>query len=73
MVQVGIFVIIAGLLIVFFSALAGANKDNARFSVFGLIGFIPFGFANDKQLFMVSIIVAILFILITAVIALRTL
>lgn len=73
LIQIGIFVIALGFLTVFFGSLIGADKEGTKFSVFGLIGFIPFGFANDKQLFLASLIITILFVLVAAVIFFRTL
>lgn len=73
LILAGIFIIVLGFLIVFFGSLAGANKEDTKFSVFGLIGFIPFGFANDRQLFIASIIITVFFVLITALIFFRTL
>lgn len=67
----GIVIIFLGFLIIFLGSLTGANRENTRFSVFGLVGFIPFGFANDKRLFAVSIFITIFFILVTAVMFFR--
>lgn len=71
LVQIGFLIIIVGFIVIFFGSLIGANKENTKFSVFGLVGFIPFGFANDKKLFAVSIAAAIFFLLITALTFLR--
>ncbi len=66
LIQAGVLVVFIGFIIIFLGSLAGANKENTKFSVFGLVGFIPFGFANDKKLFAASIVITIFFLLITA-------
>jgi len=69
LLQVGILLILIGFALIFISSFLGArnsaeNKENGiKFSVFGLIGPIPFGVANDKKLFYFTIVVAIIFIL----------
>ncbi len=50
LVSIGMLVIIIGFAIVFIGALTGANKANTKVAVGGFIGFIPFGFGNDKRM-----------------------
>ena len=49
LIPIGILVILAGFALVFIGALTGAQKDT-KIAVGGFIGFIPFGFGNDKRL-----------------------
>lgn len=47
----GILLIIIGFIIVFFGALSGSkDSSKTKVAVGGFIGFIPFGFGNDKRL-----------------------
>ena len=50
LISIGIFVILIGFALVFIGALTGMNKANTKVAVGGFIGFIPFGFGNDKRL-----------------------
>lgn len=45
----GILIILIGFALVVVGALTSPNKD-AKVAVGGFIGFIPFGFGNDKQM-----------------------
>lgn len=56
--QIGILLIFLGVAAVLFSAFSGAKeKDSSvKFSFFGLIGPVPFGFGNDKKLFLFTMI-----------------
>ena len=59
----GILIIIIGFIIVFFGALNSSKESNAKVAVGGFIGFIPFGFGNDKNLvWFVTALSAILFL-----------
>ena len=67
-IALGILFVFIGMLIIIFSSILLAAKDSSRskakFSFVGLIGPIPFGISNDKRLFLISLIIAIvLFIL----------
>jgi uncharacterized membrane protein len=44
---------------------APSTKSETKFSVFGIFGFIPFGFSNDKKLFIFSIILTVVIILVS--------
>jgi len=60
LIQIGMLVIFIGIIILFIGAFSAAMKEknsNVKFSVFGLFGFIPFGFSNDRRLFYFSIII----------------
>ena len=63
MISIGIIVILVGFVLVFIGALKGIPKGDTKFAVGGFIGFIPFGFANDKRMLWVllAIMAAVLF------------
>ncbi len=66
LVGIGIVTIVIGFLLVFFGALFGAKEgaSNIKVAVGGFIGFIPFGFGNDKKLvWFVTVISIVLFLL----------
>ena len=65
LISIGILLIIVGFVIVFFGALFGAKdgNPNTKVAVGGFIGFIPFGFGNDKKLvWFVTILSLVLFL-----------
>ena len=57
MASLGILVILIGFALVFIGALTQAftGKSDTKVAVGGFIGFIPFGFANDKKMMWVLI------------------
>jgi uncharacterized protein (TIGR00304 family) len=61
MMQIGMLVIFIGIIILLISPMfASEGKGGTvKFSFVGLLGPIPFGFANDKKLFVFSIFLAI--------------
>ena len=50
LISLGILIILIGFTLVFIGALSAAPKGDAKVAVGGFIGFIPFGFANDKRM-----------------------
>ena len=50
LIPLGIGIILLGFILVFAGALTSANSKDAKVAVGGFIGFIPFGFGNDKNL-----------------------
>ena len=54
----GTFVIILGFIIVLFGVLKGSKESSSttKVAVGGFIGFIPFGFGNDKNLVWIAAI-----------------
>ena len=50
LISLGILIIFIGFIIVLIGALTAAPKGEAKVAVGGFIGFIPFGFANDKRM-----------------------
>lgn len=63
--QIGFFFITLGFLVILIASLYSITNQNneTRFSFFGMLGFVPFGFSNDRRLFVFSILLTILFIL----------
>ena len=61
LLTLGILIILVGFAIVVIGSLTGTQKGDTKVAVGGFIGFIPFGFANDKRLLYVLVgIMAIL-------------
>ena len=48
--SIGILIILIGFVLVFLGALTNLNSKDTKIAVGGFIGFIPFGFSNDKRL-----------------------
>jgi uncharacterized protein (TIGR00304 family) len=62
LISIGIFLIIIGFLIVFIGSLlsSGAKaKGETKVAVIGLLGPIPFGFGNDKKLFLIALVIGV--------------
>jgi len=55
LLSLGILIILVGFVIVIISSLTGSQKGDTKIAVGGFIGFIPFGFANDKRLLFVLV------------------
>ena len=65
LISLGILMIVAGFIIVFFGALMGAKETTSKtkVAVGGFIGPIPFGFGNDKNfVWFVTILSLVIFI-----------
>lgn len=63
LLQIGILLIFIGIIVIFISLLTATTKEKGekssfKFSVVGFLGFIPFGFGNDKKLMMLTVIIA---------------
>lgn len=70
LVKVGMAVIFLGILIVIFGSFYDATlfrraseEKQVKFSFFGLFGFIPVGFSNDRKLFFITMIIGLIFAL----------
>ena len=51
LVPIGILIIFIGIILIFIGALSQIKDGkNTKIAVGGFIGFIPFGFANDKRM-----------------------
>ncbi|MBL7056076.1 hypothetical protein ISS07_04145 [Candidatus Woesearchaeota archaeon] len=57
LISLGILIIFLGIIIVFLGSFLGSEKSNTKVAVGGFWGFIPFGFANDKN--MLKIVMAL--------------
>ena len=53
LVSLGMMIILAGVIVIAIGTLlnSASEKSEVKFSVFGLVGPIPFGFGNDKTVF----------------------
>ena len=63
LLQLGVLLAFVGIIAIFISLITAAAKEkgekgNFKFSVVGFLGFIPFGFGNDKKLMMLTLIIA---------------
>ena len=67
LLQLGILLAFIGIIIIFISMITSAAKEkdgkgkgSFKFSVVGFLGFIPFGFGNDKRLLLFTIILTVI-------------
>lgn len=73
LLQLGVLVVIIGFAIIissfFFAAANEKDKEKStfKFSVVGFLGFIPFGFGNDRRLLMFGIILTIVVVAATII------
>ncbi len=60
LVYAGIVLLIIGFLLIFLGMLLSAHGSRAetKYAVGGIIGFIPFGFANDKRLLITMLLIS---------------
>ena len=59
LVGLGIIVVFLGLIMIFTGALTGKETNSkTKIAVGGFIGFIPFGFGNDKRMVWAAIIIS---------------
>ena len=64
-ISLGMLLIFIGMIFLIVGSLANKDKTDTKFFAGGMIGFIPFGFGNDKKMIYFGFItMAILFILI---------
>ena len=56
-ISIGILVILLGFAIVFIGSFLGTQKSEAKVAVGGFVGFIPFGFANDKRMLWILMVI----------------
>ncbi len=64
LIPIGVFVIFIGMILIFIGALSQTTKQDSKIAVGGFIGFIPFGFANDKRMLYFTIALTAIFMLI---------
>jgi len=58
----GILIILLGFAFVVIGSLTGPQKSDTKVAVGDFIGFIPFGFANDKKLFPILLFLMAVFL-----------
>ena len=64
LIPLGILIIFLGIIVIIIGSLTSLNKENnLKVGVGGFIGFIPFGFANDKRLLYVFIAISLLMLI----------
>ncbi|MBI2655174.1 DUF131 domain-containing protein [Candidatus Woesearchaeota archaeon] len=64
LINLGAILILAGFIMVFIGMLQAAKESKTKVAVGGFIGFIPFGFGNDKDMvWFVTVLSAVLFII----------
>lgn len=65
LIPLGILVIFIGMILIFIGALSSIKegKTESKIALGGFIGFIPFGFANDKRMLYVIILISAIFML----------
>lgn len=64
LIPIGILVIFIGMILIFIGALSSTKeKTDTKVAVGGFIGFIPFGFANDKRMLYTIITISAIFML----------
>lgn len=65
LIPLGILVIFIGMILIFIGALSSIKegKSDSKIAVGGFIGFIPFGFANDKRMLYALIGISTIFML----------
>ncbi|MEK6837546.1 MAG: DUF131 domain-containing protein [Nanoarchaeota archaeon] len=81
LLQLGIVLVFIGIIIIFISLITAAatakekdkGKSNFKFSVVGFLGFIPFGFGNDKRLLIFGIILTVIVVAATIILFSRSL
>jgi len=66
LIPIGVLVIFVGMMLIFIGALSSIKdgKSDSKIAVGGFIGFIPFGFANDKRMLYFVIGVSAIFMII---------
>ena len=62
-ISIGLLLIVAGILIMVIGSMVQPKSSEIKYSVVGFLGFIPFGFSNDKRLLALSVILTIIFLL----------
>jgi uncharacterized membrane protein len=59
LIVIGIALIFLGIIAIIAASSIGTTKSSTKFAVGGVIGFIPFGFGNDKQLMIIMFIIMV--------------
>lgn len=77
LLQIGIILVFVGIAAIIFSALSSAGdkekgKSSVKFSVVGFLGFIPFGFGNDRRLLLFGVILTVVVVAATIILLSRS-
>ncbi len=72
LLQIGILLVFVGIALIIFSALSSAgekekSKSTFKFSVVGFLGFIPFGFGNDRRLLLFGVVLTVVVVVATLI------
>jgi uncharacterized membrane protein len=59
LILLGIIFVFLGFILLFIGSLMGAKTGDSKVAVVGLLGPIPFGFGNDKRLFLIALSIAV--------------
>jgi uncharacterized membrane protein len=59
-ISIGLLLIIAGIIIMVIGSIVQPKNSEVKYSVVGFLGFIPFGFSNDRKLLIFSIIITVI-------------
>ncbi len=72
-VPIGLFLIFLGFIIIFIGSLIQTtdSKSNVKVAVGGFIGFLPFGFASDKQAYYILLVFMLLSLIIWFILSKR--
>ncbi len=64
LIPIGLLVIFIGMILIFIGAITSSKENqNTKVAVGGFIGFIPFGFVNDKRMLYFVIAISAIFML----------
>jgi uncharacterized protein (TIGR00304 family) len=70
LITIGMLVVFVGIALVIVGSLIGAktaDRTQSKVAVGGIIGFIPFGFGNDKRLVIAMIAITVLLFVLFAI------
>lgn len=73
LIQIGTILVFVGIIAIIIGIISSAGssrqgKSNSKVLVGGFVGFIPFGFGNDKNIFWIGLILTIFLIIIMIVV-----
>ena len=63
LIPIGILIIFIGIIFLIIGSLSQHQKTDTKFFAGGIIGFIPFGFGNDKKIFYIGLVLTIILFL----------
>ncbi len=59
LISIGVLFVFVGFILLFIGSFTGAKTGESKVAVVGLLGPIPFGFGNDKRLFLITAAIAV--------------